>query len=130
MARTRTSKAIAPEKRGKGRPRGSPNKVQAAAKAILEEVVERLDGADGLYAWAQQNESAFWLHLFPKLLPLNVRGTLDVSHTIRKPAGFNEMTSEQKDSYFNELRQRPASHIPLLVVLDNETGEAVSEDAS
>jgi hypothetical protein len=104
--------------------------MQAAAKAILEEAVLRMGGADGLYKWAKKNESAFWLHLFPKLLPLDVRGTLDVSHTIRKPAGFDEMTSEQKDDYFNRLRQQPASHMPLLITLDNEIGEPVSEDAS
>jgi hypothetical protein len=130
MARSSTSKGVPPEKRARGRPKGSPNKVQAAAKAILEEVVERLDGADGLYAWAQQNESAFWLHLFPKLLPLDVRGTHNINHTITKPAAFEQMTRAQRDDYYNRLREQPASNVPLLITLDNESDEPVSEDAS
>jgi hypothetical protein len=129
MARSSTSKGVPPEKRARGRPKGSPNKMQAAAKAILEEVVEKMEGADGLYKWAKKNESAFWLHLFPKLLPLDVRGKFEVDHTIRKPAGFNEMTSEQRDDYFNRLREQPASHVPLLITLDNEIGEPMNKDA-
>ena len=42
---------------------------------------------------------------------------------IKKPAG--DMTSEQKAEYFNQLRLRPASHRPVPIVLDNETGEEV-----
>ena len=49
------------------------------------------------------------------------------THTIQgpvtKPSG--EMTEEQKVDYFNKLRLRPASHVPLEITLDNETGEVV-----
>ncbi len=45
---------------------------------------------------------------------------------VNKPAG--EMTEEQKIDYFNKLRMRPTSHVPLQVTLDNETGDPVEEN--
>jgi hypothetical protein len=46
------------------------------------------------------------------------------TENITKPAG--DMTEEQKADYFNKLRLRPASHVPMQVTLDNETGEVVN----
>lgn len=63
--------------RGRGRPKGSKNKVSAEAKAVIAEAAEGLGGASRLLAWAQsdpQNEKAFWATIYPKLLPLTVAG--------------------------------------------------------
>jgi hypothetical protein len=66
--------------RGRGRPKGSKNKVSAEAKAVIAEAAEALGGAERLLAWAQsdpQNERAFWATIYPKLLPLTVSGDPD-----------------------------------------------------
>lgn len=63
--------------RGRGRPKGSKNKVSAEAKAVIAEAAEGLGGADRLLEWAQSepaNERAFWATIYPKLLPLTVAG--------------------------------------------------------
>jgi hypothetical protein len=64
-------------KRGPGRPKGTPNKTTAAAKAMIEEVAAGLGGAERMLQWAQEapeNERAFWVQVYPKLLPLQVSG--------------------------------------------------------
>lgn len=66
--------------RGRGRPKGSKNKVSAEAKAVIAEAAEGLGGAERLLEWAQsdpQNEKAFWATIYPKLLPLTVSGDPD-----------------------------------------------------
>ena len=65
-------------RRGAGRPKGSPNKTTAAAKAVINEAAERLGGVDRLVGWAKEapeNEKAFWATIYPKLLPLQHEGT-------------------------------------------------------
>ena len=67
-------------KPGPGRPKGSPNKTTAAAKAVIEEAASGLGGADRLLEWAKEdpkNEHAFWSSIYPKLLPLQVSGDAD-----------------------------------------------------
>jgi hypothetical protein len=64
----------------RGRPKGSPNKTTAAAKAVIEEAASGLGGADRLLEWAKEdpkNEHAFWSSIYPKLLPLQVSGDPD-----------------------------------------------------
>ncbi len=64
-------------RKGAGRPKGSVNKVSAAAKSVIEEAVAGLGGAPRLLKWAEEapeNERAFWTTIFPKLLPLQVNG--------------------------------------------------------
>lgn len=72
--------------RGKGRKKGVPNKMTAAAKSVIEEAADRLGGADRLIAWAKEapeNERAFWATIYPKLLPLQVNGPGDSGeHTV------------------------------------------------
>jgi hypothetical protein len=63
--------------RGRGRPKGSKNKVSAEAKAVIAEAAEALGGAERLLAWAQldpANEKAFWTTIYPKLVSLTVAG--------------------------------------------------------
>ena len=63
--------------RGRGRPKGSINKVAKAAKDVIAQAATELGGADRLLAWAKEapeNEKAFWATIYPKLLPLTVSG--------------------------------------------------------
>jgi len=63
--------------RGRGRPKGSPNRTTASAKEAIAQAAEGLGGADRLIAWAKEepaNERAFWATIYPKLLPLQVSG--------------------------------------------------------
>jgi hypothetical protein len=64
-------------RRGRGRPKGSPNKVQQAAKDMIAAVAQGLGGKDRMLAWAKEdplNERAFWVSVYPKMLPLTVAG--------------------------------------------------------
>lgn len=64
-------------KPGPGRPKGSPNKTTAAAKAVIEHAANELGGAERLVEWAKEdpkNEHAFWATIYPKLMPLQVGG--------------------------------------------------------
>jgi hypothetical protein len=63
--------------KGRGRPKGSRNKVTGIAKDIIAEAADRLGGVERLVAWTKedaQNERAYWSQIFPKLLPLQVGG--------------------------------------------------------
>ena len=62
-------------RKGLGRPKGSVNKTTAAAKDMIAQAAERLGGVDRTVAWAQsdpENEKAFWVSMFPRLLPVQV----------------------------------------------------------
>lgn len=64
-------------RKGRGRPKGSPNKVGAAAKEVIAGAAIELGGMDRLVAWAkkdEKNEHTFWGTIYPKLLPLQVGG--------------------------------------------------------
>lgn len=64
-------------KPGPGRPKGSRNKVTAAAKDAIAEAAANLGGSNRLVEWAKEdpvNERAFWAQIYPKLLPLQVAG--------------------------------------------------------
>ena len=68
-------------KRGRGRPPGSPNKVGKAAKDVVAEAAAGLGGAERLLAWSREskeNEKAFWTTIYPKLLPLQMSGSIGV----------------------------------------------------
>ncbi len=58
----------------------------------------------------------------PKLSAMQVNVTED---KVSKPAPTNSMTPEQKVDFFNKLRMRPASVVPLLVTIDNDTGDVI-----
>ena len=63
--------------RGRGIPKGSPNRTTASAKEAIAQAAEGLGGAERLIAWAKEepaNERAFWATIYPKLLPLQVSG--------------------------------------------------------
>lgn len=54
---------------GKGRPKGSPNKVTASIKAALQNAFDDLGGVPSLVKWGKGNPSEFyalWGRLIPK----------------------------------------------------------------
>lgn len=59
--------------RGRGRPKGAPNKLARQAREIIMEAADIVGGAKRLAAWARKNnknESLFWTLVYPRLLPL------------------------------------------------------------
>jgi hypothetical protein len=67
-------------RKGRGRPKGSQNRVSAEAKQVIAEAAEALGGSERLLAWAQldpANERAFWTTIYPKLVALTVAGDKD-----------------------------------------------------
>lgn len=64
-------------RRGAGRPKGSPNKVNKAAKDAIAEAAEMLGGHKRLAEWAKEspeNEKAFWATIYPKLVTVQISG--------------------------------------------------------
>jgi hypothetical protein len=62
---------------GKGRAKGSKNKMTILAREAIATAAEGLGGTARLIAWAKedpQNERVFWGTIYPKLLPLQVEG--------------------------------------------------------
>lgn len=67
--------------RGRGRPKGSQNKVSKEAKQAIAEAAEALGGVDRIVNWAKEapeNEKAFWAQIYPKLIAVAV----DANHTV------------------------------------------------
>jgi hypothetical protein len=67
---------LVPGKPGPGRPPGSQNKLQKAAKDAIAAAAEALGGEDRLAKWAgesPENERAFWVTIYPKLVGVNVQ---------------------------------------------------------
>jgi hypothetical protein len=65
---------------GKGRPKGALNKTTKAAKDAIALAAEGLGGADRLIEWAKEdplNERAFWISIYPKLIPVTLAGDQD-----------------------------------------------------
>lgn len=71
------SNKITGGKPGPGRPKGSPNKVTAAAKDAIAQAADKLGGTNRIVEWAQEdpkNETAFWTTIYPKLIPVQIGG--------------------------------------------------------
>ena len=69
-----------PPAAGMGRKKGSLNKTTATAKEAIAFAAEGLGGAQRLVDWAKEdpkNETAFWVSVYPKLLPLQISGDAD-----------------------------------------------------
>ena len=65
-----------------GKPKGALNKTTQSAKDAIALAAEKLGGVDRLVEWAKedpQNEKAFWASVYPKLLPLQVNGDMNVT---------------------------------------------------
>lgn len=60
-----------------GRTKGQPNKTTTIAKEAIAQVADNLGGVSRLTAWVRENpdnEKAFWVSVYPKLLPLQLSG--------------------------------------------------------
>src|SRR3954447_13673403 len=71
-----------PRPPGAGRKPGTLNKTTAEAREVFIEVFKRLGGVDAMLRWAQespQNLYAFYVKIYPKLLPNN---PVDPSNTM------------------------------------------------
>lgn len=66
-------KGTQPPAKGRGRPKGSPNKIGADVKAMILEALGEAGGAQYLLKQAQTNPNAF-LTLVGKVLPMTVQG--------------------------------------------------------
>ena len=65
---------------GKGRRKGSQNRMTLVAKEAIARAAEGLGGVDGLVAWAKasdDNKRIFWSVIYPKLLPLKVDAEIE-----------------------------------------------------
>lgn len=81
MTEARKVGEVAAGNRGKGRKKGVPNKTTIAAKEAIELAAAGLGGTPRLIAWAQEdplNERTFWGSIYPKLLPLQVAGEMNI----------------------------------------------------
>lgn len=75
-----------------GRQKGTPNKLTSIAKDTIAQCAAMLEqNGRTLYVWASEdsaNEKAFWVQIYPKLLPLQLTGEdggpLQVESIIRK----------------------------------------------
>lgn len=58
-----------------GRKPGVPNKLTRDIRAMIQEAVDGLGGAERMIAWAKSSpvaEQAFWTQVMPKILPKEV----------------------------------------------------------
>lgn len=70
---------------GKGRPKGVPNKTTTTAKEAIALAAQGLGGAERMIVWAKEdplNERAFWSSIYPKLIPVQLAGTLEHAVTV------------------------------------------------
>ena len=69
-----------PPAAGRGRPKGSPNKVTAAVKDMVAQALEQAGGIEYLVTQSRDNPTAF-LTLVGKIIPVqqHVQGDLNIS---------------------------------------------------
>jgi hypothetical protein len=63
-----------------GRKKGVPNKLTTGAKEVIAQVAENIGGVARMTKWVREspdNEKAFWVNIYTKLLPLQVSGDKD-----------------------------------------------------
>jgi len=68
---------MAAPKHPKGRPKGAKDKLGRTVKEAIEFAAQRIGGPQRLAEWIKEdpeNERAFWVSIYPKLLPLQVSG--------------------------------------------------------
>lgn len=76
--------------RGRGRPKGSENKLAKEAKDVIAAAAAELGGEKRLLEWAKKdpkNETVFWSQIYTKLIPVQLTGKdggpVEVAHTYR-----------------------------------------------
>lgn len=69
--------------RRRGRPLGSPGKVDKAAGELVLKVFRLLGDAEGMAKWAESspaNMYAFYVHIFPRLIKNNAAASISVNN--------------------------------------------------
>lgn len=61
-----------PPNAGKGRPKGSPNKITKAAREAFEHAFDAIGGTDALAKWARTHRTEFY-KLYARLIPVEQR---------------------------------------------------------
>lgn len=61
--------------RGRGRPKGVPNKITTTVKRAIEAAYEGVGGIEAFTEWARQNPGEFY-KLWAKLLPVDLRAEI------------------------------------------------------
>ena len=64
---------------GSGRKKGTVNKIDAEVRTVIETVFNRLGGTEFLYEFAVKNPEMFLEKIWVKLLPLQVKASVDVT---------------------------------------------------
>ena len=63
-----------------GRKKSVPNKLTTGAKEVIAQVAKNIGGVARMTKWVREspeNEKAFWVNIYTKLLPLQVAGDQD-----------------------------------------------------
>jgi hypothetical protein len=71
---------MAQGKKTGGRKRGVPNKLTIGAKEVIAQVAANIGGVARMTKWvgeSPENEKAFWVNIYTKLLPLQLAGDKD-----------------------------------------------------
>lgn len=74
-----------PRPEGSGRKAGIPNKATIEAKAAIETAFQMIGNVEALAAWAKDNPSDFYKHVWIKILPLSIAATVEHRYTMRLP---------------------------------------------
>jgi hypothetical protein len=78
-----------------GRAKGTPNVTTRAAKEMVAECAAMLGGVARLVAWAKESdrhETLFWVSIWPRLMPLQLQGGVDLNVKIDRDELLAKLT--------------------------------------
>lgn len=123
-------------RRGRGRPKGSPNKLSLEMKHLLADAVDQIGGLDRLVEWIKlkpDNEKAFWTTLYPKLINrgVEIEGNIETTNrTITIVAAFPPAKDNPKKRIKAEVKrdELPAPPPDAVGIIDQVVEAVVLED--
>lgn len=89
MGNTAQTEKRKPPNAGKGRPKGVPNKMTAAAKEAFQLAFDGVGGVDALVEWAQENRTEFF-KLYARLIPVEQQHSGEGGSPLRVVIEFPE----------------------------------------
>jgi len=108
--------------KGKGRPKGTKNKVTKSMKEIIQSAYEKAGGDKALADWinkSDKNRGAFYTTIWGKMIPKTIEGDLDVNHI--HDIGDRIIAARQA--------ALKAEGIPRVTVIDNR-GNILPDDST